>query len=78
MSAITVTLTNSCSGGNHLRFGITGAVTLTAPMQRSDLTDPITERDLEGFLSVIVKMAKNGRTINQARTLLQAGVTVTV
>lgn len=78
MSAITITLTNICSGGNHLRFGITGDATLTADTTLSAMTDPISGRDLEGFLSVIAKMAKTGRTTNQARTLLQAGVTVTV
>ena len=40
--------------------------------------DPYTEQEVEAFLKLICKLAKKGRTNAQARTLLQAGVTVTV
>ena len=78
MSAVTVTLTSICSGGGHLTFTVTGDVTRTQMLDLSVLTDPATEQEVEAFLKLICKLAKKGRTNAQARTLLQAGVTVTV
>ena len=78
MSAVTIRLTNICSGGGHLTFAVTGDATLTRIMNLDDLTDPLTEQDLRSFLRVIAWLAKNGRTINQARVLLQNGVEVKV
>lgn len=78
MSAITVTLASICSGGGHLTFNVTGDATLTQTLDLSNLTDPIDDAEKAAFLKVICKLAKNGRTLAQARTLLQAGVTVTV
>ena len=78
MSAITVTLTGICTGGNHLTFSITGDKVQTVPVNLSELSAPIDEQDVVAFCKVIARMAKNGRTIAQARTLLQAGVGVTV
>ena len=78
MSAVTVTLTSICAGGGHLTFTVTGDASLTKTIDLSELTDALDPRDAQGFLEVIVKMAKNGRTLAQARNLLQAGVTVTV
>lgn len=78
MSAITLTLTNTCSGGNHLTFGVTGDKTVTFPASISELSDPITNDDAVAFAKIIAKMARAGRTIAQAKTLLQNGVTVNV
>lgn len=78
MSAVTVTLANVCSGGNHLTFSVTGDATLSRVVDRDRLLDPLTEADVQSFLRCIAWMAKNGRTFAQARALLQAGVTVTV
>ncbi|MDO8707016.1 MAG: hypothetical protein Q7J84_18975 [Sulfuricaulis sp.] len=78
MSAVTVRLTSICSGGGHLTFTVSGDAVLTRTLDLSSLTDPIEASDVEAFLKIICKMAKKGRTLNQARTLLQAGVTVTV
>ena len=78
MSAVTVTLTGICSGGGHLTFSVTGDATLTRMLDLSSLTDPIDAQDVEAFLKVITKLARKGRTQNQARVLLQNGVTVTV
>ena len=77
MAAIVTTLTAVCAGGNHLTFAITGAATREIVVDAQVVQEPIEERDIEGFLKVIVKLAKVGRTINQAKTALQAGVTVT-
>ena len=78
MTTLTTTLTAICSGGNHLTFTISGAKSATVPVNLSDLTDPITDEDVVSFCKTIARMAKNGRTMQQAKTLLQAGVTVTV
>ena len=43
-----------------------------------DLAVPLTAEDADAFLRVITKLVKKGRTVAQAKTLLQAGVTVSV
>ena len=78
MSTVTVRLTNICSGGGHLTFTVTGDATLTRVLDLPTLSEPLDAADVEAFLRVITRMAKMGRTVNQARTLLQTGVTVTV
>lgn len=78
MSSVTVRLTGICSGGNHLTFAVTGDAALTQVLDLSILSDPVTEEEAVAFLKCIGKLAKKGRTLAQARTLLQNGVTVTV
>lgn len=78
MSAVTIRLTAICSGGGHLTFSVTGAKSLTVPVDLSDLSSPIEDQDAVSFCKIIARMAKQGRTVAQARTLLQSGVTVTV
>lgn len=78
MSAVTITLASTCAGGGHLTFAITGDKTATVPANFSELADPISDEDAVIFCKVIARMVKKGRTVAQARALLQAGVTVTV
>ena len=78
MSSVTVRLTSICSGGGHLTFSITGDATLSKVLDLPVLIEPLDAQDVESFLRVIVKMARMGRTQNQARTLLQNGVVITV
>ena len=78
MTTITVTLTSICTGGNHLTFSIAGAKAAVVPATLSDLSSPITEDDAEAFCKIIARLVKSGRTVAQARTMLQNGVTVTV
>lgn len=78
MTTLTITLTSVCSGGNHLTFSTSGAASLTTQEVLASLLDPITDDDITSFCKVIAKMAKQGRTLAQARNLLQAGVTVTI
>lgn len=78
MTTINITLTSICSGGNHLTFTVSGAKDMTVPVELGDLTGPITDDDAQVFCKVVARMAKSGRTNNQARTLLQSGVTVTI
>ena len=78
MASETITLTTVCAGGNHLVFTGTGAKEMTVPALLTDLTDPVTEEEAIAFAKVIAKLARAGRTLAQTKTLLQAGVTVTV
>lgn len=78
MATVTVKLMSVCSGGGHLTFAVTGAANLSRILDLSSLTDPIEERDVDSFLRVIAKLAKQGRTVAQTKTLLQTGVVVTV
>ena len=78
MSTITVTLTGICDGGSHLTFTVSGDRSATVNGMRDEMRETITEEEAQAFVKVIAKMAKAGRTVVQARNLLQAGVTVTV
>ena len=78
MSAVTITLTGICSGGNHLTFAVTGDASRTEELDLSVLSESVNSEEVAAFLKVVCKLAKRGRTLAQARSLLQAGVTVTV
>lgn len=78
MASVTVTLTAICSGGNHLTFDTTGAKVLRVAGILNDMLDPVTDEEAQAFVKVLAKLAKAGRTMNQARNILQSGVTVTV
>ena len=78
MSAVTVRLTNVCSGGGHLTLVMSGDESLTRVLELSALTEPLDVAEVDAFLKVICKLVKKNRTVAQTRTLLQAGVTVAV
>lgn len=78
MASITITLTDICAGGNHLTYSVTGAKTISVSGVRDDLIEPFTDDEAQVFIKVITKLAKSGRTMAQARTLLQNGVTINI
>ena len=78
MASLTIQLTGICSGGNHLTFSVSGAKTATVRLMLDNLSEPITDEDAEGFCKVLARLVKSGRTLAQARTVLQNGVTVSV
>lgn len=78
MTTITVTATSICTGGNHITFTITGAKSMIVTGQVEDIKRPVTDEEVEAFVKVLCKLAKSGRTIAQYKTLVQAGITVTV
>ena len=78
MTTIVITLTATCSGGAHLTYNVTGAKTMTVPGILSDALLAVSDDEAVAFCKIISKMAKAGRTLSQAKTLLEAGVTVTV
>lgn len=78
MSTLTLTLVDQCTGGSHLQFVLSGDRSAQRVMDRSEIEEPLTDQDLEAFIRIITRMARAGRTLNQARTLLANGVTITV
>lgn len=76
MASLTFRVTGVCSGGNHYLLSITGDVTRTLHIERSDVQDA--EIDLDTLAMQILKIWSRGKTANQIRTALQAGVTVTI
>ena len=78
MTTLTITLENICAGGNHLTFGVSGDATGNVRTLLDDMLGPLTDDEKTAFVKIIAKMARAGRTAAQARTLLQAGVTVIV
>lgn len=77
MATITLTLSSTCAGGGHQTFVVTGAFSRTMNTT-IDLDEPMSAEERESFVKGLVKLVKMGRTNAQARTLLQAGVTVVV
>lgn len=47
-------------------------------MSPEEVQAPIVERDIEGFIRCLVWLARQGRSNNQARALLESGVTLTI
>jgi hypothetical protein len=78
MASVTITLTDICAGGEHLTYEVTGAASRTVPGNLGDTLEPVTEEEAVAFVKVIAKLAKAGRNLNQAKTIMQNGVTVTV
>lgn len=78
MASVTITLTGACSGGNHLRFTASGAASGVIDAELHELTEPVTEAERVAFVKVVAKLARSGRTLAQAKSVLQTGVTVSV
>jgi hypothetical protein len=80
MTTALVTLRSICAGGNHLTFGVAvdGEQEMRRVLDLAHVQEPLTEEEAQAFLKTVAKMAMRGRTLNQARTLLQAGVTLVV
>lgn len=78
MASETVTLTTICAGNNHLEFTLSGAKSGVVRMTLDELSEEISREDAEAFCRVITRLVKIGKTNAQARTVLQAGVTVVV
>lgn len=84
MTTIVVSLTGNCSehggSGNHLDFTalIDGVPFYWKGVDVSELNKPITEDDKKDFLRLLIRGVRSGKTLNQAKTLLTAGVTVTL
>lgn len=79
MTTVTITATAFCPGGGHVDFSVTGDKVMNfTGVDVAPLLEPISDDEAQAFLKVICKMATKGRTLAQAKALLQAGVTITV
>lgn len=80
MTTLNVQLTHICSGGGHLTFTalVDGGESRIVNTDVETITGQITEQDMETFIKVMVKLYKKGRTVNQVKTGLQAGLGVTL
>lgn len=80
MTTLNVQLTNICSGGNHLTFGVSvnGGAVQSINTDAETILSEITDEEKEVFVKVFAKLYKLGRTMNQAKIGLQTGVGVTL
>lgn len=77
MATATIQLTDICTGGNHLTFTLTtGARAKTRVLVIDEIQDAITDQDIDTTIATIAKLVRQGRTLAQARTILQTGVSV--
>lgn len=77
MATITLTLIDDGKGSSP-EMAITGDVTLNIGFTYEEMAEPITEAQLFGFLAVMARLGRKGRTAAQTKTLFRNGVTVTV
>jgi len=78
MSSVTIRLTNTCIGGGHLQFVVTGDAIASIPIQTTHISESISEEDIIIFVKMIIRLAKIGRTLAQTRALLQTGITIVI
>lgn len=78
MASVTLTLTGACSGGGHLTLAMTGDVSGSEVYDVSEIRDLVNSVGRVELASAILRLAQVGRTNAQLRTLLQAGITVTI
>lgn len=78
MATVTLQITQAEACGNHFELTLSGDLTGTRRINAEELQwlyDNVTKDDL---IAVMLRLVKSGRTLAQAKALLQAGVTVTV
>lgn len=79
MASITITKTNECATGDHVRLSVTGDATYTLPViYLPDVTEPVTDEEKDIFIRVLLKLGKKTRTAAQMKSLVTAGWTVTI
>jgi hypothetical protein len=78
MASVTLTLTEECSGGNHLTLTMTGAVSGSRVYDITEVQEIIDRVGREELAAAIIRLAKVGRTNSQLKAVLQAGITVTI
>lgn len=80
MASLTLTIDAVCAGGDHLTLGLVldGQAKRVARCVRSELTAPLTEEEIEAAMKVLIRLHARGKTANQVRNNLQAGLVVTI
>jgi hypothetical protein len=79
MASITITASDTCAGGGHVTFTITGAKSAVIKgVVVGDLTGPIDDSEVENFVRLCVRLAKVDRTVAQLKTALLGGLVVDI
>lgn len=78
MASVTITLDRVCAGGGHLHLSTSGAINRELVMDTGEVLADSSPEDLEAVIRSIVRLARQGRTLAQVRSLFAAGVTITV
>ena len=78
MTDITITLDNVCAGGTHARLkaSVNGGAERAFVVDVDDLKAEPDEQDIIKALLTLLRLSQRGKTRAQARSALQAGVTV--
>jgi len=77
---VNISLVHACAGGSHIRINgnVNGGANNTLDSTVADLKAPLTDREIDIFMRVLVKLYTIGKTNNQIKAGLQAGFTVTI
>lgn len=78
MATLTLKMAGICAGGEHFTLAATGDVEHSCKYSVQEFLAPITQEEKAAFLKVLVRFAKIGRTQQQVKNALLAGVSVTV
>jgi len=79
MASITITWASACASNTHIQLNITGDRTGTIRLHVDEVfQQPVDNEALIEFLKQYLKIWSLGKTKAQMRTLLLAGLTVTI
>lgn len=78
MATVTLQLTAQCAGGNHFTLVLSGDVTGQQVLDIDAIQDLMNRIGKDELVGAILRLAEVGRTKAQLRTLLLAGITVTI
>lgn len=80
MAIVNIKIVDQCDGGGHytLRFTKGARVLDVSNVTKDDFTAEISDEDLLAWARVTERLGSEGRTLNQIRNALLAGVDVTV
>jgi len=80
MATITILLDRACSGGEHvvLDVNVDGLQLNDVPVNSTELMTPLTVDDAPTMATALLRVHFKGKTRQQARTELLAGITLTV
>jgi len=78
-ATVNIKVTSLCAAGNHAVVDLTkSGQTRQVNISVAEMNTALTNDDIEAFARVALKLAKEGRTLAQLRTMAQAGFDVSV
>jgi hypothetical protein len=78
MTTLTLTASKLCKAGNHFQLTVTGDVSYVLHTSADEVMAPVTEEDKEAFLRVFLRLYARGKTRNQVKQALVAGLEFTL